>query len=78
MSDGVTVAEAMGQARGVGVYDREFLMNLRRLTLDQLAVYERQLGISPTTSEKLFWLKNRGPCDEIIAKQVRHIKECER
>jgi len=57
--------------------DRTYLMNLRSVTLAQLAVYEQQLGLSPTTSEKLLWIKRRGPSDKTIAKQVAHIKRCE-
>jgi hypothetical protein len=76
--DSVTVAEAMDQVRNGQVYDYDFLMNLRRLTLDQLAVYEQQMGLSPTTSEKLYWLSVKGPCDAILLRQVRHAKEHER
>lgn len=62
----------------VRIYGHDMLMNLRALTLEQLAVYERELGISPTTSDYLKWIKHRGPCDAIIAKQVAHIRLMEK
>ena len=73
MSDSGKTIERSGT-----VLDDEYLMNLRRITFDQLAVYEHKLGMSPTTAERLLWLRERGPGDHIIAKQVRHIKECKR
>jgi len=79
VSDGVTVGQAMDIARDTEPVelvgdDRQYLVDLRRITFDQLAVYERRLGLSPTTSEKLLWLKKRGPKDETILHQLANIE----
>jgi hypothetical protein len=61
--DGVTVTEAMEIAQGDDYGGRAMIKHLRATTFDQLAAYEKRLGISPTTSEKLYWLKIKGPAD---------------
>ena len=60
-----------------GYGGRKMIEHLRRATMDQLAAYEQQLGMSPTTSEKLYWLRIKGPADNVLLRQVRHGKRCE-
>jgi len=56
--------------------ERQYIMDLRAQTMGMLSVYERRLGLLLTTADIRLWIDKRGPAEEIIIKQVKHIREC--
>ena len=55
---------------------KQYYTDLRAAQLAALAVYEKLLGQSPTTKEKLDWLRWYGPGDAVILRQLA-LKECQ-
>jgi hypothetical protein len=76
VEEGVTVQEAMASIQDG---DLDYWRHYRAALFDQIAAVERhRLSMSVTTADRLLWVKKRGPGDTTIAKQVAHIKACER
>ena len=70
MADSVMTTTELTEA------ERQYILDLRASTLSMLDVYERRLGLSLTTADIRLWVNKRGPAEEIVIKQVRHIREC--
>jgi len=70
MPDSVTSTGELSES------ERQYIMDLRMHTLGMLDVYERRLGLSPTTADIRLWVSKRGPTEDIIIRQVRHIRDC--
>ena len=59
--------------------DIAYWTHYRGALFDQIAAVEQhRLGMKLTTADKLLWIRERGPGDATIMKQVAHIKECGR
>ena len=72
MTDIVTSTDELTES------ERQYITDLRAQTMGMLSVYERRLGFLLTTPDKLLWLRERGPDEDTIFRQVEHIKKCRR